>query len=66
MLIVGDGVNIKKFTDFVVGLEADLGSEISYVILSKEEFSYRMEMLDKFLGDIIDYPHYKIINKIRM
>ena len=66
MLVVGEGIDISKFTNLIQELEAEMGKEIRYVILSEEEFIYRYEMSDRFLGDILDYPHQKIINKIRL
>lgn len=66
MLIVGEGIQLSKFTEFIKELEAGLGREIRYVLLSKDEFIYRYEMFDRFLGDILEYPHQKIINKLKI
>jgi hypothetical protein len=66
MLVVGEGIQLSKFTEFIKELEAELGREIRYVILSKDEFIYRHEMFDRFLGDILEYPHQKIINRLKI
>jgi len=48
----------------VKNLEAEIGREVSYVMMSSEEFKYRMDMMDRFLMDFMEGPHDEIINKI--
>ncbi len=38
-------------------LEAELGKEIRYAAMSTQDFFYRLNMSDKLLRDILDYPH---------
>ncbi len=66
MLIVGDGISQKKADKFLEDLEAEAGREISLIILETEEFQYRWRMFDRFLRDFLEYPHEKLINKLRM
>lgn len=63
-LLVGDKIPSPKFTNFIKKLEIEVGSEIRYTLLSGKEFSYRYEMRDRFLREILDRRHIKIINKI--
>ncbi|MBI2454166.1 MAG: hypothetical protein HYV54_01155, partial [Parcubacteria group bacterium] len=49
---------------FIKGLESDTGRELRYVILGVEEFKYRLGMFDRFVHDIMEYPHQKVINKL--
>lgn len=64
ILIVGDRLNEKKLAKEVTHIEADCGTDIRYVALSTKDFKYRMDMNDRLLRDVFDYPHRKIVNKL--
>ncbi len=64
ILIVGDRLNEKKLARAVASIEADCGTDIRYVALSTKDFKYRMDMNDRLLRDVFDYPHKKIVNKL--
>jgi len=66
MLIVGNYIKKKKLTRLIKDLEAEVGKEINYVIMSPEEFQYRYDMYDRFLRDILERPHEKLINKLKI
>lgn len=66
MLVVGDGISLNRFTEFIKKLEAEMGRELRYVILSRDEFTYRHTMQDRFLKDILEYPNQKIINRLKI
>ncbi len=57
LLIVGDGLKKGKIEDEVRKLEAEIGAELAYAIFDTKEFIYRLEMYDKLVRDILDYPH---------
>lgn len=64
MLIVGDGMKKSVLDRVIHSVEAQLGKELNYSMLSSKEFFYRLRMRDKFIRDILDYPHEKILNKL--
>ncbi len=66
LLIVGDRMKKKKLTNFLRDLEAEVGKEIDYVVFSTEDFNYRYDMFDRFLRDILEKPHEKLINKLKI
>lgn len=66
MLVVGDDISPKRFQRFLSDLEAEAGCEIQYSLLNSEEFNYRRKMMDRFLRDILERPHEKLINKISL
>ena len=35
-----------------------------YAAFGTEDFAYRFGMYDKFIRDIVDYPHERLIDKI--
>lgn len=70
MLIVADNVNNsekqRKVSQFFRDLEAEVGKEIDYVLLTTEEFKYRHNMFDRFILDVLEKPHEKLINKLKI
>lgn len=66
ILIVGDGIKNKNLSSFLKDLEAEVGKEIDYVVLSTEDFKYRYDMFDRFIRDVLEKPHDKLINKLKI
>ena len=64
LLVVGDRVSETKLKRRVKRLEAELGKEVQYVLLATAEFSYRLNMSDKLLRDVFDYPHRIVLDRI--
>ena len=64
LLVVGDGVKKGVMEKVLKWLEAEIGKELNYAFLGEKEFLYRLEMYDKFIRDILDYPHEKLLNNL--
>lgn len=64
LFIVGDDIDRKRLRNFLVNLEAEVGSEVKLTIMDKEEFTYRYSMFDRFVRVLLEGPHEKIINKM--
>lgn len=64
LFIVGDDINRDKLRTFLKSLEAEIGREIKFGLMDKDEFDYRFGMFDRFIRVLLDGPHEKIINKI--
>ncbi len=64
MLIVSDKPDEKKVGKAVSEISAEFGREVSFALFSSEDFSYRMNMGDKLVRDIFDFPHRVLLNKI--
>ncbi len=64
LLIVGDDITKRKLDKFLVYIESELGRSIQYTLMDMDEFKYRMGMYDRFLRDILEYPHNTIIDRI--
>ena len=45
-------------------MEAEIGRELSYGVFETDDFRYRVSVCDKFIRDILDYSHKKILNKL--
>lgn len=62
VLLVGD-IDKDKFKDYLDGL--DTGKELTYFILDRDDFLYRIECKDKFIGDILkEEKNLTLINKL--
>jgi len=64
LFIVGDEINRAKLRNFLSSLEAEIGTEIKFTLMDKEEFDYRYSMFDRFVRVLLEGPHEKIVNKI--
>lgn len=64
LFIVGDDIDRRKLNIFLKNLEAEVGKEIKFGIMEKEEFEYRFGMFDRFVRVLLEGPHEKIINRL--
>lgn len=64
ILVVGDSLKRSKIEAVIRAMEAQIGKELQYAIFDSKEFEYRLNVYDRFLRDILDYPHRKIVNKL--
>lgn len=64
IFIVGDNLNRKAIENSLRSIEAEVGKELSYGALETVEFLYRVSVYDKFVRDILDFPHDRIIDKL--
>jgi len=64
ILVVGDNLKKKQFETTLRSIESEVGKELNYAVLNTKEFNYRFGMCDKFIRDILDYSHEKLLNKI--
>jgi hypothetical protein len=64
VLIVGESLKRPKVEKVFELLGSELGREVIYSIMDVEEYDYRIKMYDKFVRDILDMPHQKLIDKI--
>lgn len=66
LLIVGDDIKKRALENFLMRTESELGRPIQHTLMDTEEFRYRIDMYDRFLRDILEYPHEKIINRLNL
>lgn len=64
LFIVGDDIDKRKLKTFLKSLEAEVGKELKFGLMDKDEFEYRHGMFDRFIRVLLDNPHEKIINKL--
>lgn len=62
MLIVGD-VNQTKLNHFIDELEKQEGKELRYTVMPMQEFTYRRQVNDRFLSDVLMAKSQVLIDK---
>lgn len=66
LLLVGKNLSEAKVNNFIKNLEAEVCQPVRYTVMTDEEFDYRTDMCDKFLGEILKSGHEKLINKLKI
>lgn len=66
LLIVGDRLYKTKLEKAIKSIESSVAKELNYSIMTTEEFRYRYNMHDRFLYDILESPHEKILDKLEV
>lgn len=61
-LMVGDNFKKSQLEQTIKTMEAEIGKELAYAVFSTKEFTYRLNMYDKLVRDILDFPHERIID----
>ena len=64
LLVVGDGIRRASFENIVKSLESELGKELKYAFFGNDDFAYRLNMYDKLVRDLLDYPHQVVLDRI--
>ncbi len=64
LLVVGNEIDRASAEKIISELESELATDIRFVILSTDEFLYRLKMYDKLIRDILDFPHEKLLIRI--
>jgi len=64
ILIVGEKISRGIVEKVLKEIEAQVGKELVFAVLSTKDFNYRLNIYDKFVRDVLDYPHQKIMDKI--
>ena len=64
LMIVGDDIKRRLLEKFLAATESEIGKTIRYSVMDTDEFRYRMNMYDRFLRDVLEHDHEKLINKL--
>lgn len=57
-------INRNKMKNLAKSFERDLGKPINYTIMTKADFQYRYEVIDKFLYDLLGDKHFIVIDSL--
>lgn len=64
LFVVGDYIKPGKVDAIVKKIEAELGKELEYAVCETNDFVYRLNAYDKFVRDVLDYPHEVVLDKL--
>lgn len=64
LFLVGDRIKERKLRECIRTLEAEIGKEVRYTLLASEDFLYRLNMNDKLVRDVLDYPHRIVLDRL--
>lgn len=64
LLVVGDRFKEKQLKEKIRVLESEIGKEIRFSYLSTPDFFYRMNVSDRLVRDMFDYPHKVVLDKL--
>ena len=63
ILLVGDHLRHAVITQALKSIESSLGKDVRYAVFETKDFLYRLSVYDKFVRDILDYPHEKLVDR---
>ncbi|MBI2096957.1 MAG: hypothetical protein HYT40_02270 [Candidatus Sungbacteria bacterium] len=66
LLVVGEKINRRKIESMLHQWEANAGRELTYALMTTDEFKYRLDMFDRFIRDVLESPHDKLINLLNI
>jgi len=66
ILIAGDSLRRASIETILRSMEAEIGRELNYAVFDTDDFLYRMEAFDKFIREVLESPHQKVINRISL
>ncbi|MBI2109539.1 MAG: hypothetical protein HYT93_05255 [Parcubacteria group bacterium] len=64
VLLVGDRLKQRPINTALKTLESEVGRDLQYAVMKTKDFLYRRSMYDKFVRDILDYPHEILVDKL--
>lgn len=64
LLIVGNGIKIPLLESAIRNIESEIGRELRYSCFTTRDFQYRLNMYDKLVRDIFDYPHHVVVDRL--
>lgn len=66
LLIVGDKLQERKIATALRTIEAQYGREIAYAVFSTQDFRYRLDIYDRLVRDVLDYPHHVLLDHLKI
>lgn len=64
LLLVGDKLKRSLVDKVVRALELSCARELRYAVLSVSDFNYRLDIYDKLIRDVFDYPHRVVSDRL--
>lgn len=65
LLLVSDELNRTKLQRVLSEISDIAGEEINFSLIGEDEYEHRQMMNDRFVRDVLDYPHIVVVNNLR-
>lgn len=66
LFIVADDVDEQKLKEFIAELEAQVGKELNYTSMDTAEFTYRYNIYDRFVRNIMKRSNIKLVDNLSL
>lgn len=66
LLLVGNKLNKTTLDRTVKTLEGEIGRELRYAVFDTPDFNYRISVYDRLVRDVLDNPHQKLLDKMKI
>ena len=66
MFVVADDIDEKKFQAFIAELEADVGKSVNYTLMDTSEFTYRYNIYDRFVRNLLKKTNIKLVDNLSL
>lgn len=66
LFLVVDDIEEEKFKEFIADLEAQVGRELNYTSMDTAEFTYRHNIYDRFVQNIIKKHNIKLVDNLSL
>lgn len=66
IMIVGDNIKRKSLDSVMEIIQSEVGKELNYAVFDSDEFNYRLSLHDRFIRDVLDYPHERLVDKLNI
>lgn len=63
VFVVGK-VDRKRLAEMIRKFEVEFGHEINFTVLDEEEMRYRMDVMDRFVYDVLDQPKLVFVDEL--
>lgn len=64
LVVIGDKLKRAPIENAVRAIEAEIGKELTYAMMETKDFIYRLHSGDRFVRDVLDFEHKKLIDKL--
>lgn len=64
LLVVGDDLKRTNLENVISTIESEIGRELVYAVLDTTDYFFRLSSSDRFVRDILDFPHRYLIDKL--
>lgn len=64
IIFVGDNLKRTQIDQTIRTMETEFGRDLTYAILGTSDFLYRLHSSDRFIRDVLDYPHERVLDKL--